>query len=227
MSGRKVRIGIIGVGNCASSLVQGLTYYHDADGNEPVPGLMNVDLGGYHVSDIEVAAAFDIAAAKVGRDVAEAIYAAPNNTQRFADVEPIGVVVQRGQTLDGIGKYLQDMIAEADSPVADVAGELRRSGVDVLVSYLPVGSQNGDRMVCRAGARSRLRLRQLHPGVHRLETRMAHSASTRAACRSSATTSRARWAPPSSTACWPTCSASAASRSTAPISSISAATPIS
>jgi myo-inositol-1-phosphate synthase len=141
MTGRKVRIGIVGVGNCASSLVQGLTYYRDADGNEPVPGLMHVNLGGYHVSDIEIAAAFDVAAAKVGMDVSEAIYAAPNNTQRFADVAPTGVTVQRGKTLDGIGKYLQDQIEEASAPVADVAGELRRAEVDVLVSYLPVGSE--------------------------------------------------------------------------------------
>jgi myo-inositol-1-phosphate synthase len=141
MGARKVRVGIVGVGNCASSLVQGLTYYRDADGNEPVPGLMHVNLAGYHVSDIEIAAAFDVSTAKVGKDVAEAIYAAPNNTQRFADVEPIGVIVKRGETLDGIGKYLQDEIAEADVPVVDVAEELRRSGVDVLVSYLPVGSE--------------------------------------------------------------------------------------
>ena len=141
MTERKVRIGIVGVGNCASSLVQGLTYYRDADGNEPVPGLMHVNLGGYHVSDIEIAAAFDVSAAKVGRDVAEAIYASPNNTQRFADVEPMGVVVRRGRTLDGIGKYLKDEIVEADEPEVDVAEELGRSGVDVLVSYLPVGSE--------------------------------------------------------------------------------------
>ncbi len=141
MGARKVRVGIVGVGNCASSLVQGLTYYRDADGNEPVPGLMHVNLAGYHVSDIEIAAAFDVSTAKVGKDVAEAIYAAPNNTQRFADVEPIGVIVKRGETLDGIGKYLQDEIAEADVPVVDVAEELRRSGVDVVVSYLPVGSE--------------------------------------------------------------------------------------
>jgi myo-inositol-1-phosphate synthase len=102
---------------------------------------MHVNLAGYHVSDIEIAAAFDVSTAKVGKDVAEAIYAAPNNTQRFADVEPIGVIVKRGETLDGIGKYLQDEIAEADVPVVDVAEELRRSGVDVLVSYLPVGSE--------------------------------------------------------------------------------------
>ena len=141
MTGRKVRIGIVGVGNCASSLVQGLTYYRDADGNEPVPGLMHVNLGGYHVSDIEIAAAFDVSATKVGRDVSEAIYAAPNNTQRFADVAPTGVIVQRGNTLDGIGKYLEDKIEEASAPVVDVAATLREADVDVLVSYLPVGSE--------------------------------------------------------------------------------------
>ena len=141
MTRRTVRIGIVGVGNCASSLVQGLTYYRDADGNEPVPGLMHVNLGGYHVSDIKIAAAFDVASTKVGRDVAEAIYAEPNNTTRFADVEPLGVIVQRGNTLDGIGKYLAETIEEAEGPVVDVAEELRRSGVDVLVSYLPVGSE--------------------------------------------------------------------------------------
>ncbi|HEY8576010.1 MAG TPA: inositol-3-phosphate synthase [Devosia sp.] len=141
MTARKVRIGIVGVGNCASSLVQGLTYYRDADGNEPVPGLMHVNLGGYHVSDIEVVAAFDVANTKVGRDVAEAIHAAPNNTIRFADVAPTGVIVKRGNTLDGIGKYLEDEIEEAEEPVADVTEELRRAEVDVLVSYLPVGSE--------------------------------------------------------------------------------------
>jgi myo-inositol-1-phosphate synthase len=141
MTGRKVRIGIVGVGNCASSLVQGLTYYHDADGNEPVPGLMHVNLGGYRVSDIEIAAAFDVASTKVGCDVAEAIHAPPNNTHRFADVAPTGVIVQRGNTLDGIGKYLEDAVEEAAGPVVDVAAELRSADVDVLVSYLPVGSE--------------------------------------------------------------------------------------
>jgi myo-inositol-1-phosphate synthase len=141
MAGRKVRIGLVGVGNCASSLVQGLTYYRDADGNEPVPGLMHVDLGGYRISDIEISAAFDIAASKVGRDVADAIYAEPNNTHRFADAAQTGVVVQRGPTLDGLGKYLRDCIEESPEPVADVAAALRASGTDVLVCYLPVGSQ--------------------------------------------------------------------------------------
>jgi myo-inositol-1-phosphate synthase len=141
VASRKVRLGIVGVGNCASSLVQGLTYYRDASGNEPVPGLMNVDLGGYHVRDVEVASAFDVAAGKVGRDVGEAILAEPNNTVAFAKVDAIGVPVLRGNTLDGIGKYLRDKIPESDAPVADVTRALVDSRTDVLVSYLPVGSQ--------------------------------------------------------------------------------------
>ncbi|MDQ4136361.1 MAG: inositol-3-phosphate synthase [Pseudomonadota bacterium] len=138
---RKVRVGIVGVGNCASSLVQGLSYYRDASGNEPVPGLMNVELGGYHVSDVEVSAAFDVNASKVGRDLAEAIFAKPNNTQRFALVPPSGIRVHRGPTLDGLGKYLRDAVEESEETEADVADVLRRSRTDVLVSYLPVGSQ--------------------------------------------------------------------------------------
>ncbi|WP_426958727.1 inositol-3-phosphate synthase [Muricoccus radiodurans] len=141
MSRRPLRVGIVGVGNCASSFVQGLSYYRDAAANEPVPGLMNVELGGYHVRDIEVSAAFDVNAAKVGRDLSEAILAEPNNTQRFAAVAPTGVRVRRGETLDGIGRYLRDEIAEADGPAEDVAAVLQASGTDVLVSYLPVGSQ--------------------------------------------------------------------------------------
>jgi myo-inositol-1-phosphate synthase len=138
---RKVRIGIVGVGNCASSLVQGLSYYREAKSNEPVPGLMNANLGGYHVRDIEVSAAFDVNAQKVGKDVAEAIWAKPNNTHRFADVAPNGVIVQRGRTLDGIGQYLRDEIELSDQEEADVASSLTRTETDVLVSYLPVGSQ--------------------------------------------------------------------------------------
>ena len=128
---RKVRIGIVGVGNCASSLVQGLSYYREAKSNEPVPGLMNVNLGGYHVRDIEVAAAFDVNAKKVGRDVAEAVWADPNNTFRFAEVAPTGVQVMRGRTLDGIGQYLRDDIEESEEaetePVASepVEAELK------------------------------------------------------------------------------------------------------
>jgi myo-inositol-1-phosphate synthase len=141
MSSRKVRVGIVGVGNCASSFVQGLSYYKDAKGNEPVPGLMNVDIGGYHISDVEVSAAFDVNASKVGRDVSEAILAAPNNTQRFAAVPESGIVVHRGKTLDGLGKYLREEIEESGQDEADVTEILRQSKTDVLVSYLPVGSQ--------------------------------------------------------------------------------------
>ncbi|TPG53372.1 inositol-3-phosphate synthase [Roseomonas nepalensis] len=136
-----LRVAIVGVGNCASSFVQGLTYYREARANEPVPGLMNVDLGGYHVRDIAVSAAFDVNAAKVGRDLSDAILAPPNNTQVFAHVPPSGITVRRGPTLDGIGRYLTAEIEESAAPVADVAGILEESGTDVLVSYLPVGSQ--------------------------------------------------------------------------------------
>jgi myo-inositol-1-phosphate synthase len=138
---RKVRIGIVGIGNCASSLVQGLSYYREAKSNEPVPGLMNVNLGGYHVRDIEISAAFDVNASKVGKDVADAVWADPNNTHRFADVPHTGVTVLRGRTLDGIGEYLREDIEVSDEQEADVAAALTRSRTDVLVSYLPVGSQ--------------------------------------------------------------------------------------
>jgi myo-inositol-1-phosphate synthase len=141
MGARKVRVGIVGVGNCASSFVQGLSYYRDAKGNEPIPGLMNVELGGYHVGDVEISAAFDVSASKVGRDVSEAIFADPNNTQRFAAVPECGIPVHRGRTLDGLGKYLRDEIDESDEDEADISDVLRQSGTDVLVSYLPVGSQ--------------------------------------------------------------------------------------
>lgn len=141
MAQKKVRVGIVGVGNCASSFVQGLTYYGDARANEPVPGLMNASLGGYHVGDVELASAFDVSSAKVGRDVADAIWARPNNTFRFSGVAPTGVIVQRGKTLDGLGKYSREDIEESDAPVADVTAILKQSRTDVVVSYLPVGSQ--------------------------------------------------------------------------------------
>jgi len=141
MSRKKLKVGIVGVGNCASSFVQGLTHYAEATANEPPPGLMHVELGGYHVSDIEVAAAFDIHAGKVGRDVGEAILAAPNNTHVFARPGKTGVVVQRGPTLDGIGQYVADDIEESERQPVDVTEALRASGAEILVSYLPVGSQ--------------------------------------------------------------------------------------
>ena len=136
-----MRVGIVGVGNCASSFVQGLAFYRDARGNAPVPGLMNADVGGYHVGDVTISAAFDVHAGKVGRDFAEAEAAAPNNTLRFATVDQAGVTVRRGPTLDGLGKYLRDVVPESEEPVCDVAGVLRDTRTDVLVSYLPVGSQ--------------------------------------------------------------------------------------
>lgn len=144
MSG-SLRVGIVGVGNCASSFVQGLTYYRDARSNEPVPGLMNVELGGYHVSDIAIASAFDINARKVGRDVSQAIWAAPNNTFRFSEVAPIGVTVERGPTLDGVGRYMRDEIEESNVAECNVAEVLDRTKTEVLVSYLPVGSENATR----------------------------------------------------------------------------------
>lgn len=149
MAHRKVRVGIVGVGNCASSLVQGLTYYRNAVGNEPIPGLMHADLGGYHIGDVEIASAFDVAASKVGHDVAEAIFAGTNNTVRFAEVAATSVEVHRGPTLDGIGRYLRDEIEESPLPVADVAEVLRRSNTDVLVCYLPVGSEQAAQWYAR------------------------------------------------------------------------------
>src|SRR5579864_5986556 len=141
----KVRIAIVGVGNCASSLVQGLEYYKDADDGARVPGLMHVRFGPYHVSDLEVVAAFDVDAKKVSCDLAEAILASENNTIKIADVPPTGVIVQRGPTLDGLGEYYREIITESDEPPADVARVLRATGADVLVSYLPVGSEEADR----------------------------------------------------------------------------------
>jgi myo-inositol-1-phosphate synthase len=146
----KVRLGIVGVGNCASALVQGIEYYKDASPEERVPGLMHVDLGGYHVGDIEIVAAFDVDAKKVGRDVAEAIYAEPNNTVRFADVPPTGVTVQRGRTLDGLGEYYREMITESDQDAVDVAQALREARADVLVCYLPVGSEQAAKFYAQA-----------------------------------------------------------------------------
>ena len=140
-----VRIAIVGLGNCASSLVQGLEYYKDADPAERVPGLMHVELGGYHIRDVEVVAAFDVDAKKVGKDVSEAIFTEPNNTIRFSDVPPTGVTVMRGRTLDGLGTYYRDTIVESDEAEADVVQVLRDARADVLISYLPVGSEQADR----------------------------------------------------------------------------------
>jgi myo-inositol-1-phosphate synthase len=139
----KVRVAIIGVGNCASSFVQGVHYYRDADASHPVPGLMHVDLGGYHVSDIEFSAAFDIDADKVGKDLSEAIFAGQNNTLKFVegDLPSLNVPVQRGMTHDGLGKYLSQRITKAPGPTVDIAQVLKDTRTDVVVSYLPVGSE--------------------------------------------------------------------------------------
>jgi myo-inositol-1-phosphate synthase len=136
-----VRVAIVGVGNCASSLVQGVHYYADADPAGSVPGLMHVRFGDYHVSDVEFVAAFDVDAKKVGFDLADAIFVSENNTIQFSDVPPLGVTVQRGVTLDGLGRYYRETIEESDEQPVDVVAALRESGADVLVCYLPVGSQ--------------------------------------------------------------------------------------
>jgi myo-inositol-1-phosphate synthase len=140
-----VRVAIVGAGNCASSLVQGVEYYKDADPEARVPGLMHVEFGPYHVRDVEFVAAFDVDAKKVGQDLADAIGASENNTIKFADVPPTGVTVQRGPTLDGLGEYYREIITESDEQPVDVVGVLRDAQVDVLVSYLPVGSEEADR----------------------------------------------------------------------------------
>jgi len=140
-----VRVAIVGVGNCASSLVQGVEYYKDADPATRVPGLMHVQFGPYHVRDIEFVAAFDVDAKKVGRDIAEAIVASENNTIKICDVPPSGITVQRGPTMDGLGEYYREIITESDEQPVDVAQALREARVDVLVSYLPVGSEQADR----------------------------------------------------------------------------------
>jgi myo-inositol-1-phosphate synthase len=137
----KIRVAIIGVGNCASSLVQGVQFYRNITSEQFVPGLMHVDVGGYRVQDIEFSAAFDINVTKVGRDLGEAIFAEPNNTIRFTDVPRLGVKLHRGMTHDGLGKYLGKIIKKAPGPTDDIVGILKRTHTDVVVSYLPVGSE--------------------------------------------------------------------------------------
>ena len=138
----KVKVAIVGVGNCANSLLQGCEYYKDADDDKFVPGLMHVNLGGYHIHDVEVVAAFDVVKGKVGVDIAEAMWAHPNDTIKFADVAKTGVTVNRGMTLDGIGKYLSEIVEKDDSPTDDIVGILKERQVDVVVCYLPVGSED-------------------------------------------------------------------------------------
>jgi myo-inositol-1-phosphate synthase len=146
----KIRVAIAGVGNCASSLIQGVEYYRGADPTDSVPGLMHVTLGGYHVGDVEFVAAFDVDAAKVGLDLGKAIFAGQNNTIRFASVGDLGVTVQRGPTLDGLGKYYRQTIEESPLEAVDVAAVLRSSRADVLVAYLPVGSDAAQKQYAQA-----------------------------------------------------------------------------
>src|SRR6185436_17938043 len=151
MSGRqKIRVAIAGVGNCASSLLQGVEYYRAADPAESVPGLMHVSLGGYHVRDVEFVAAFDVDAAKVGLDLGKAILAGQNNTIKFADVGGLGVQVQRAPTFDGLGEFYRETVEESPAPPVDVTQALRNAKADVLVSYLPVGSEDAQRYYAQA-----------------------------------------------------------------------------
>jgi myo-inositol-1-phosphate synthase len=145
-----IRVAIVGVGNCASSLVQGVHFYRDADPADRVPGLMHVTFGDYHVSDVRFVAAFDVDAKKVGRDLAEAVVASENNTIKFCDLPPTGVTVQRGPTLDGLGLYYREVIDESDEAPVDLAAALRQAEVDVVVCYLPVGSEQAAKAYAQA-----------------------------------------------------------------------------
>jgi myo-inositol-1-phosphate synthase len=162
----QVRVAIIGVGNCASALVQGVQFYKNTAETDQVPGLMHTNLGGYHVRDIEFAAAFDVVDTKVCKDLSEAIFAYPNNTIKFTEVAHMNVPVSRGMTHDGLGKYLSEIVTKAPGPTADIVGILKETKTDVVVNFLPVGSEMATKMVCRTGAGGRLRLRQRHSGVH-------------------------------------------------------------
>ena len=137
----KVKVAIVGLGNCANSLIQGVTYYQNANINEEVPGLMHVQLGDYHIRDIEFVAAFDVDGKKVGLDLADAMWASENNTIKFADVKPLGIKVSRGKTLDGLGRYYKEMIQESTEEPVDVVKVLKETKADVLICYLPVGSE--------------------------------------------------------------------------------------
>jgi len=150
MSSQTIKVAMAGVGNCASALVQGIEYYREADPAETVPGLMHVSLGGYHVGDIEIVAAFDVDAQKVGLDVSKAIWAGQNNTIRFADVPALGLTVERGPTFDGLGRYYREVVEESPAAPVNVAEVLASSGAEVLVAYLPVGSEEAQKHYAEA-----------------------------------------------------------------------------
>lgn len=145
-----IRVAIAGLGNCASSLVQGVEYYKDAKDEDKIPGIMHPNFGGYRIRDIEFVAAFDVDAAKVGKDISEAIFASQNNTYKFCDVPATGVLVQRGPTMDGLGIYYRQMIEESEAEPVDVAQVLRDTKADILISYLPVGSEEADKYYAQA-----------------------------------------------------------------------------
>jgi myo-inositol-1-phosphate synthase len=154
-AGRKVRVALVGVGNCASSLVQGVQFYRNANEDAFIPGLMHASLGGLHVSDIEFSAAFDVNRTKVGKDLSEAIFADPNNTIRFAPVPRLGVEVHQGLVLDGLGQYLREVIQTSDQSVVDVAEVLRNTKTDVVVNFLPVGSEEATKWYVEQSIRAR------------------------------------------------------------------------
>src|SRR5579875_1259314 len=151
-----IRVGIVGVGNCAASLVQGVHFYRDADPSAKVPGLMHVEFGPYHVRDIEFVAAFDVDAKKVGLDLSQAIVASENNTIKICDVPQLDVPVQRGHTLDGLGKYYRETIEESRDEPVDVVQVLKDQRVDVLISYLPVGSESADKFYAQCAIDARV-----------------------------------------------------------------------
>ena len=186
----KLRLAIAGIGNCACALVQGIEYYRDANPSEKVPGLMHVQLGDYHVGDIEVVAAFDVDATKVGQDVSKAMWAGPNNTIRFASVGQLGVDVMRGPTLDGLGKYYRETIEESPAPAVDVAQVLSDSKADVLVAYLPVGSEEAQKHYAQACLDSKVGFANAIPVFIASDPVCARSSPTPAS-PSSVTTSRA------------------------------------
>ncbi len=151
----KIRVAIVGVGNCANSLVQGVTYYKDAAIDQEIPGLMHAVIGGYHISDIEFVAAYDVDAKKVGLDLADAMWASENNTIKFCNVAKTGVIVERGTTLDGMGRYYKETIKESDAPPVDMVASLKAKNVDVLICYLPVGSEEATRFYAQAAIDAR------------------------------------------------------------------------
>ncbi len=194
---KKVRVAIIGAGNCASSLVQGLYYYQNAKDDEQVPGLMHVNLGGYHISDIEIVAAFDVVEGKVGKDLSEALFAYPNNTYKFCDIPFMNVpCVHRGMTHDGLGKYLSQIVHKAPGPTDDVVGILKETQADMLINYLPVGSEMAIEMVHGTSPARRRGRYQLRAGFHCQFALLVSALSRSWLTHYPATTSKARLAPP-------------------------------